>query len=130
MPNNELRTETRAAANPLKTEVFVSGGEPHKSENKVNMEVKATTTVHPDDNQKTLVSLSAPESGFKVKVIGPFNGEVEVLPGTRLRDALVQLNTEDDTFGRYKYRDEEGEPVSIRSLVEKDLILTSLEKGV
>jgi hypothetical protein len=127
---NKLKTEHKVAEDNTKTETIITGGEPFKAEDKTpNMEVVTETTVDPNDNNKTLVSLSAPESGFKVKVIGPFNGEVEVLPGTELRVALAKLNKDDDTFGKYKYRDEAGNPIGIKTHVEKDLILTSLAKS-
>lgn len=125
----EIKTSNKVAQDPTKTETVITGGKPFKSENNVDMRLNVSHASHKDDPTKTVTSLSAPESGFKVKVIGPFNGEVEVLPGTQLKEALRQLNTEEATFGQFKYRDEHGDPVAITKIVERDLVLTAVPKS-
>lgn len=126
---SEIHTSHKVASDPTKTETTITGGEPFKSDNKPDMRLNVSHASHEDDPTKTVTSLSAPESGFKVKVIGPFNGEVEVLPGTQLKEALRQLNTEEATFGQFKYRDEQGNPMSITRDVERDLVLTAVPKS-
>jgi hypothetical protein len=126
--NSEIQATNKVATDPAKTETLITGGEPFKSDNKPDMRLNVSHSSLENDPTKTVTSLSAPEKGLKIKVIGPFNGEAEVLPGTVLKDALRTMNTLELTFGQFKYRDEHGDPIAITRTVEKDLTLTSLRK--
>jgi hypothetical protein len=122
-----LTITSKVAEDPNKTENTVTDKNPPEQKT-ITQDVNVSTVTHPDDSNKLISTLSEPVKNFNVKVIGPFSGEIEAAPNSILKDVLKGLNTEDDTFGRYKYRDEHGEPVSIMSTVDSDLVLTSVLK--
>lgn len=127
--NFDVKTETHPEDNN-KAISTIKGGETAKNKNTPNLEVSTTTKSLPGDPTKTeTVITSASGNKVKLKVVGPFNGDVEVESGTVLKDALAQLNSEEKTYGQFKYRDEQDNTVGITSVVSRDMVLISVHKG-
>lgn len=125
---DDLKTTTKTlAGDNTKTETQVESKETKKD--KPNLEVSVTTTSLPGDPNKSETVIKSVGNRVKLQVVGPFNGSADVEAGSVLRDVLPRFNTEEDTYGKFKYRDEKDNSVGLNYHVDRDTVLTSIRKG-
>lgn len=128
LDNIKTKTETLSGDNTKTQTTFEDT--PNNNNKRVPMEVNAVTTSLPGDPTKSQTTITSAKSGkVNLRVVGPFNGSADVESGSVLKDVLPQFNKEDDTYGKYKYRDEEDKPVGLTAKIERDIILISVLKG-